>query len=202
MRGMRAPMTVAPADGCGVARGRSRAPTPPAAIFAARPSNSPRRISSRFLPLRASTPRPRRDRRAHPIARPPSADLARQRDAIGHGHAFDRDERDDIHGSEPRVLAAVRAKVHRPRCVRSPPEAGSPTRRLSDVACKREDAAVVRGIGLHVEHAKPGHRTAARRQYPRRPRCRPPSLILGTHSMMAIGVMLPSALSALPAPCP
>ena len=45
---MRAPITDAPADGCGVAGPKSGA-QPSVAIFAASPSNSPRRMSSRFF---------------------------------------------------------------------------------------------------------------------------------------------------------
>src|SRR5436190_681767 len=48
MSGMRAPMTEAPADGCGEAGPKSGAQAA-SAIFAASPSNSPRRMSSRFL---------------------------------------------------------------------------------------------------------------------------------------------------------
>ena len=42
------------------------------------------------------------------------ADLRRQRHALGHRHALDRNERHDVDGAEPRMLALVRAADRSP----------------------------------------------------------------------------------------
>ena len=99
----------------------------------------------RFLVEVDGHTRARRDLLAH---------LAGQRDAVGHRHPFDRNERDDVNGAHARVLA---------RCARRSTARGAGDEQRHgraqalSVAGKGQDAAVVGGVRLDVEHPKSGH---------------------------------------------
>ena len=68
-----------------------------------------------------------------------------ERDALGHRHALDRDERHDVDGAEARVLTLMLPQIDRPGRDLEQRE----DRRLDagGVAGEREDRAVVRGVG-------------------------------------------------------
>ena len=111
----------------------------------------------------APTP-PRTGRPARRTARATSrADVLRQRHAVGHRHALDRDERHDVDRAEARMLARVRAQIDarrpRARTARGPPPS---TRR--GVAGEREHRAVVRRVGRVVEQPHAGRRRGSRRR--------------------------------------
>ena len=81
--------------------------------------------------------------------------IFRQLDAIAHRHAFDGDERHDVDGAEPRMLAFVRAEI----------DVGNGAleerhHRALDaglIASEREHRSVVRGVGGMIEQAHAGH---------------------------------------------
>jgi hypothetical protein len=81
--------------------------------------------------------------------------LACQRDALGHGHALDWDERHDVHGAEPRVLAAMRTQVD--VCQRLLEKRQRRGLERLPVAHEREDGTVVRGVGRVVEQLHAGN---------------------------------------------
>ena len=91
-------------------------------------------------------PEARRDLGRHVICQPY---------AILHRHAFDRHERHDVHGAEPRVLAAMRAEIDRADRFREEREDGGLQRR--GVTREREHGSVVRPVGRIVEQPRAIH---------------------------------------------
>ena len=73
------------------------------------------------------------------------ADPLGELDAVGHRHAFDRDERHDVDGAEARVRTLVLPQIDRPGRDLDQRE----DRRLDagGVAGEGEDRAIVRGVG-------------------------------------------------------
>ena len=108
----------------------------------------------------------------------------RQLHALRHRHAFDRNERHHVDGAHARMFALVRAQVDvGKRALEQHRNAGGQRR---GVAGQREDRAVVRGVGLHVEHAQARAPPRARRPCAAMTSGRRPSLTFGTHSITAM----------------
>ena len=108
---MRAPMTDAPADGCGVRRAEVGRP-----LRLLQLRGQALELAAADVLEVAARGRRRRllveeDGQLVPRARLRPPTVARQRDAVGHRHALDRHERDDVDGAEARVLARVLAQV-------------------------------------------------------------------------------------------
>ena len=164
---MRAPITDAPAVGCGVGGPKSGAHSG-CAIFAGEPLElaaadvlevAPRGIRrGLFIEI---------DGHLEPLSHG-GRRLLRQRHALGHRDAFDRDERHDVDGAEARMLAGVRPQVDRRRCRLEQREHGGLERRR--FAGQRQHRSVVRGIGRVVEHAHARHAAHGVDDAPRRPR--------------------------------
>ncbi len=73
------------------------------------------------------------------------ADVLRQRDAVRHGDALDRDEGHDVDGAETRMLALVLTQVDGRHGLLEQREHGRFER--GGVADQREDGSVVRRVG-------------------------------------------------------
>ncbi len=73
------------------------------------------------------------------------ADVLRQRHAVSHRDALDRDERHDVHGAEPRMFAAMRAQVDvRDRALEEHQHRLLEAGRVAD---DREHGTIVRRVG-------------------------------------------------------
>ena len=99
-------------------------------------------------------------------------DFPRQRDAVGHGRALDRDKRHDVDRAQARVLTAVRAQVDVGR--RALEERQDGVLEASRVADHGEHRAVVRRVRGMIEQPYAGNATD--RLGHRRDDIRPPSL--------------------------
>ena len=110
----------------------------------------------------------------------------RERDAVGHRDAFDRHERHDVDGAEPRMLAAVAAAGRSPRTAARTARAIACFERRG-VAGQREHRAVVRGIGGVVEQADAGRARGPPATSRSTTSGRRPSLTLGMDSMIGMG---------------
>ena len=179
MSGMRAPMTAAPAVGCGAAGPKSGA-QPASAIFVGQPLElaapdvfeiPARGVRGRFLVQIHRDLEARRHFGAH---------FPCERDAVGHRRALDRHERHDVDGAEPRVLAAMPAKIdvgdgrsNSARTARSTPSA-SPASVKTDRLCDgSEEWSSRRTPGIARTAAAIAAMTSGRR----------PSLTFGMHSI-------------------
>ena len=161
MSGMRAPMTDAPADRMGRGGAEVRRPLrlrhlggEPFELTAADVLEVLAARGFVAKPLRRE--RPARANRSATVA----ADVLRQRDAVGHRRALDRDERHDVHGAEARMLALVCSQIDGGDGGCEEREGRRLERRR--IPDEREDRTVVRGVGRMVE--QPHARAAERRR--------------------------------------
>ena len=81
--------------------------------------------------------------------------LLRERDAVLHGDAFNRHERDDVDGAKTRMLARVSAQVDRAGSRFEEREHGGLER--CRIAGERDHRSVMRGVGGIVEQPRARH---------------------------------------------
>ncbi len=143
MSGIRAPMTMAPAAGCG--RGGPKSGAHSGARHLRR---QPFELAtSDVLEVAAGRRRGRlfvEEDRNLESGGDFGRGVLRKRDALGHRDAVDRHERHDIHGAEPRMLASVRAEIDVLDCRPDKGENGGLQRFC--VAGQREHRAMVCGV--------------------------------------------------------
>ena len=109
--------------------------------------------------------------------------VLRQRHAVVHRRAFDWHERDDIDSAHPRMFARMRSQIDQAdRGVKQREHGGF--ERIG-IAGHGDDRAVMRRIGGEIQQARTGHTANGRRDCRQRFPARRPSLMFGTHSMIA-----------------